>query len=155
MTAPPKPSTLLGQVQRFSLVGVLNTLVDFLVFTLLVQVGLHYVASQAVSYGCGLVSSFLLNRSWTFRSQRADDRLLVPRFLIVNLCAWAVLELALLALVGRAGLPAVLGKVLATPLSLAVNFLGNRYWVFRADSPALSESAEPGVPRPRSGRRDT
>jgi putative flippase GtrA len=141
MTTSQRPRAILIQVQRFSLVGVLNTLVDFLVYALLVQVGLYYLASQAAAYACGLACSFLLNRSWTFGYRRLKDRLLLPRFLAVNLCAWGVLELALFLLVGQARLPALLGKVLATPFSLTVNFLGNRLWVFRAQTPALPTPA--------------
>jgi putative flippase GtrA len=148
MTTAPKPRSLLVQVQRFSLVGVLNTLVDFLVFAGLVRLGLHYLASQAAAYACGLACSFLLNRSWTFGHQ-GKDRLLLPRFLAVNLCAWGVLELGLLLFVGKAGLPALLGKVLATPFSLTVNFLGNRLWVFRAEppTPALEVRPPPNAQR--------
>jgi putative flippase GtrA len=146
MTTPPRPRALLVQVKRFSLVGVLNTLVDFLVYALLVRAGLHYLASQAVAYACGLGCSFVLNRSWTF-GHRGADRLLFPRFLAVNLCAWGVLELALFILVGRAGLPAILGKVLATPFSLTVNFVGNRFWVFRDRARSAPDSA--GSPPPQ------
>jgi putative flippase GtrA len=143
MTTPPKRSALLVQLQRFSLVGVGNTLVDFLVFALLVRAGLHYLAAQLSSYACGLACSFLLNRSWTFGYRRGEGSLLLPKFLAVNLCAWAVLELALFVLVGKAGLAEILGKVLATPFALAVNFAGNRYWVF-AGTPSISE---PGAPQ--------
>jgi len=143
MTTSPRTTALFDQVKRFSLVGVLNTLVDFLVYALLVQVGLHYLASQAIAYACGLGCSFFLNRSWTFGYRVREDRLLVPRFLVVNLCAWGVLEAALFVLVGQAGLRPLLGKVLATPFSLTVNFLGNKFWVFRTTAPATAEPPDP------------
>lgn len=138
MTTPQRPHALLVQARRFSLVGVLNTLVDFLVYGVLVHLGLHYLWSQAAAYACGLACGFLLHRAWTFGDRRWPVGLVLPKFLAVNLCAWAVLELCLFVLVGQAGLPAVAGKVLATPFSLTVNFLGNRHWVFRAGTPSAS-----------------
>lgn len=139
MTTPPKRSGLLVQLQRFSLVGVANTLLDFVVYALLVRAGVHYLAAQVLSYACGLACSFLLNRSWTFGYRRGEGSLILPKFLVVNLCAWAVLELALFILVGKAGVAAIAGKVLATPFSLAVNFAGSRYWVFRSRTAPMSE----------------
>jgi putative flippase GtrA len=153
MMPTTRPSALLlAQAARFSLVGVLNTLVDFAVFALLVRAGLHYLAAQVGAYACGLTCSFLLNRSWTFRYRGSGDPLLPARFLLVNLCAWSVVELALLLLVGRAELSALAVKVLATPLSLAVNFLGNRFWVFRAPTLAHPQSA---TSSPKTGSGDT
>ena len=37
------------QFIKFGLVGVLNTLVDFLVYQLLVYLGLHYAPAQCIS----------------------------------------------------------------------------------------------------------
>ena len=54
------------QFIKFGLVGVLNTLVDFLVYQLLVYLGLHYAPAQCISYTCGLLNSYFFNSRWTF-----------------------------------------------------------------------------------------
>ena len=53
------------QFIQFGFVGVLNTLVDFLVFQALnLLAGWTYLA-QVVGYSCGVVNSYLWNSNWT------------------------------------------------------------------------------------------
>ena len=58
------------QFVKFGLVGVINTLVDFLVFQVLnLLVGWTYLA-QIAGYCCGIVNSYLWNSNWTFKETK-------------------------------------------------------------------------------------
>lgn len=50
------------QFIKFGLVGVLNTLVDFLVYQLLVYLGLHYAPAQCISYTWRAVEQLLFQQ---------------------------------------------------------------------------------------------
>lgn len=54
---------------KFCIVGGLNKAIDFLVFSFLSYLGVYYIIAQCVSYGCGVLNSYLLNRAWTFQQQ--------------------------------------------------------------------------------------
>jgi putative flippase GtrA len=55
---------------RFGLVGVLNTVVGLaIIFAAKAFLGLGDLAANLLGYGLGLVCSFVLNRSWTFRHE--------------------------------------------------------------------------------------
>lgn len=57
----------LKHITRFSLVGVANTIIDFLIFTLFNSfIGLNYLVSQIFGYSFGIANSFVLNKKWTF-----------------------------------------------------------------------------------------
>lgn len=52
---------------KFGLVGIGNTMVDFAVYTLLVSfTGIDAVICNVISYMCGVLNSFVLNKVWTF-----------------------------------------------------------------------------------------
>ncbi|MEK1833354.1 GtrA family protein [Priestia megaterium] len=36
---------------------------------MLSYLGVYYIIAQCVSYGCGVLNSYLLNRTWTFQQQ--------------------------------------------------------------------------------------
>jgi putative flippase GtrA len=56
-----------SRVLKFGAVGAVNTLVDFLVFTLCSELGLLAPArAQTAGYLAGIVCSFVLNRTFTF-----------------------------------------------------------------------------------------
>ena len=65
-------------------VGVLNTSIDFVLFTVLVNgAGWAPVPANIVSYGTGIVNSFVVNKFWTFRDSTPLARSAAPfaRFL--------------------------------------------------------------------------
>ena len=121
-----------AQLVKFGLVGVANTLIDFGIFVLLHgYLRVFYALAQVISYSCGMTNSYFLNKFWTFQSKEAIRLAEVVKFVVVNLLSLGV-SLVLLYLVrGRGNWGVVESKVLATLGSLLVNFLGNKFWVFR------------------------
>jgi len=62
-------------ISRFSMIGIANTLIDFLVFTILISLlGINYTLSQAMGYGCGVANSFIFNKNWTFKIEMLGKR---------------------------------------------------------------------------------
>ena len=122
---------------KFAVIGVSNTLVDYLVFFLLNNISpTGYGVNQAISYTCGMLNSFILNRQWTFSDSRGNRK--IPgqfwRFIVVNGISLAVTVETMTVLVYTLGLNAYLAKVLVILIAQAINFLGYRLWVFRKPS---------------------
>ncbi len=124
----------------FGIVGCINTLVDFLVFTLCYSaIGLEESWSQVVGYGTGVICSFLLNRRFTFRdgTRRLWGQVLL--FIAVNLVsmvlsAWLIevlTDTALPALWGAWRYNAYAAKIFVTLLVMVINFFGYKHLVFR------------------------
>ena len=122
----------LKRILKFGLTGVANTLVDVGVCWILNQLlGMNIYLANVIGYGAGMLNSYLVNRSWTFASR---DRLLsmqLVRFLLVNLSALALSTLLIRLLTGF-GLGDMRAKLGATGITLVVNFLASRFWVFRS-----------------------
>jgi len=72
------------QFVKFNIVGILNTVVDFLVYTALTEL-LHlvYIPAKIISYTCGVVNSYIFNTSWTFKKERNRDKKEMFLFLLV------------------------------------------------------------------------
>ena len=122
---------------KFAVIGVSNTLVDYLVFFLLNNISpTGYGVNQAISYTCGMLNSFILNRRWTFSDSRENRK--IPgqfwRFIVINGISLAVTVVTMTVLVYTLGLNAYLAKVLVILIAQAINFLGYRLWVFRKPS---------------------
>lgn len=58
----------------FGLVGVLNTAVDFVVYWALLQLSVYYIVANVLSYGAGMLNSYVWNKYLTFRSKKSDDQ---------------------------------------------------------------------------------
>ncbi|WP_010272225.1 GtrA family protein [Paenibacillus senegalensis] len=121
------------QLIKFNMVGVLNTLVDFLIYTLLFSLGMHYMIAQVAAYAGGMTNSYLFNRYWTFGSAgaAAGGIATMARFAAVNGVTLG-LSLLLLYLLGeRAGMHPLMAKVLVVGATMVINFVGTKFWVFR------------------------
>lgn len=115
---------------KFGLTGVMNTLVDYAVFLVLSYIGVNIYLSQVASYSCGMLNSYVVNRSWTFNSQKRFFGAQMIRFIVVNLSLLA-LSLGVLWLGTRLGYGKLLSKLGATAVTLVLGFIVNRLWVFK------------------------
>jgi len=111
----------------------MNTAVDFGVFMILNRyLGLVYAMSQVISYSCGMVNSYFLNKFWTFQKREGFTAIEVTKFILVNLSSLGISLLVLYILQSKWSWEVLPSKVLATGFSVGVNFLGNKFWVFEA-----------------------
>lgn len=117
--------------RRFSFVGLINTLLDFSVFSLLFYLyGVSYVIAHVVAFLIAVTNSFLLNSLWTFKNLKRD-RLVrqIAAFLAVGLVGLA-LTTATIYLLGQY-IPVLLAKLAAVGVSMVWNYLGSWLFVFR------------------------
>lgn len=116
----------------FAIVGVSNTLVDLIVYWLLLQLSVYYVIANVVSYGAGMLNSYLWNRNVTFKENRADrSKQTIIRFIVWNASTLLLSTGIIYCLTELFELHALLSKIIATCIVLAIQFLGNKLWVFK------------------------
>ncbi len=78
------------QFIKFSAVGMTNTLVDFVVYSILTHFGLNYILSQVISYSAGILNSYIWNSLWTFKKERNNSFKTVFMFVVVNVLSLGV-----------------------------------------------------------------
>lgn len=140
---------------KFGLIGVLNTLVDFVVFYFMnkligdgptvVALGMTLVMgpyiSNFVSYVVANVHSFLWNKFWTFKKKERITRQEAIRYIItsvgyvvVSSICLAVFMPLLEAMPLPGGLAAnipLLAKIPTAGITIFYNYLMNKFWVFK------------------------
>ena len=142
------------QMIRFGLVGMLNTMVDYGVFYVLISwANLHKSISQVIATGIAMCGSFLINRHWTFRKTGHGTVGEVVRFVLTNVASMltaiafthlfydilhaermvnSILTGMGISYMVEGDMAVMACKFLATAFSLAVNFIGNKFWVFKS-----------------------
>jgi len=135
----------IAQFARFAAVGVVNTAVTLVAYHGLLVAGLQFRVASAIGYTLGGLTSYAINRSWTFAGQTASHRQAGPRFFVVlglGLLTDVVLISVLVEDLGAAKLAA---QVLVAPVVALQGFVLARWWAFRAPAtPALGPSAPVG-----------
>jgi putative flippase GtrA len=122
------------QLVRFALVGVLNTVVGYsVIFACMYLLGMKPVSSNMVGYAFGLVVSYTLNRSFTFRSAAAKKREIM-RFLTIFMIAYLTNIGVLVLLTDHAGVHKGWAQLLAGAVYTVLFFVLSKYYVF-VDTP--------------------
>ena len=116
---------------KFGITGVMNTLVDFVVFMLLTHVGLNLYFSQVVSYSCGMLNSYIVNRSWTFKAKGKFFGGQMMRFITANLTLLMISVLLLWFFTNKLGFIKIVAKLFTTAIIMLAGFTVNRLWVFK------------------------
>ncbi len=124
------------QFVKFGLVGGLNTVIDYALFTTFFYVfHIHYLLANAMSFTIAVTNSYVLNRRWTFRSDNPRWHTEAIKFMVVNLIGLGLSESLLFILVDRLHIHQLIAKALAIIIVLFWNFIGTRFWAFRPTSP--------------------
>ncbi len=137
------------QFLRFASWGVVNTLVDFLLYLVLVVAGLPVVAANFVSTSAGMCVSFYGNRRFVFGASGRTTRALVLFLVVAGTGVWLIQPAVILATaswlpLGDVRIPGVetwLPKAAAIAMAMVWNFLLYKHLVFRRPARALQADA--------------
>lgn len=145
------------QVSKFAMVGVLNTLIDLVLFNIIRKFGkVKPVVASYISSTFAMLNSYVLNKYWTFSSQSSTDGVseavrffgttIIGVYGIHNGLVWVFTEkftwpanlaysitskLPILKKLSKEFVRDNIGKVMGIFGSLAWNFVLYKFWVFK------------------------
>ncbi len=135
---------VLFQMAKFAQVGVLNTLIDFGIFNLLIWItgiisGTGIILLNTLSILVAIINSYFWNKYWTFSKKGGRIEREFLQFLVISIIGWA-LNTSIVFL-GTTFIEVQLGvsagawvnimKALAVVVSMTWNFLGYKFIVFK------------------------
>lgn len=119
------------QFLRFLTVGVINTVLGYcIIFACMYLAGLSAEVSNVIGYAVGLITSYLLNRNYTFRSKQRHHGEIV-RFIAVFAIAYAANFIALIVLIRELGVHEGASQILAGAVYVLTSYAMNKFYVFR------------------------
>jgi len=124
-------NSFFAQSIKYIVVGIINTLLTLVVIWLMRNV-FHtpLVVANVTGYVLGFINSFLLNRSWTFKSFN-DWKKEFIKFLMVFFICYLIQLGVLLLLEKYTGLKETYNVLIGMVVYTALNFLFNKYFTFK------------------------
>jgi len=119
---------VLNQFLKYNIVGIVNTLVGFIIIIVLMFAGLSPEVSNAIGYGIGAILSYYLNSKYTFESKSKDKKIILKFFLVLAI-AYALNFLTLQSL-----LPLInpyFSQVISAIVYTLSSFFLMKFFVFR------------------------
>lgn len=118
------------EFNKFVFVGILNTIVGYGLFAILIYLNVFYLLSLTVSHILGTLHSYLWNRFFTFKSANRVRQEL-PKFIVVYTLIYFLNFILLYIAVGLFRFNALISQLFILGLVTTISFVGQRYWTFR------------------------
>jgi len=120
---------ILNQLLKFSIIGILNTIVGYVLFIFFLK-WFNYIFALAISYLITIIHSYLWNKFWTFESKKSPIKEFL-RFISVYFVVFGANALTLFILIDTFNFQAWLAQLLSLSIITIISFCGHRYWSFR------------------------
>ncbi len=123
------------QFIKFGIVGVSNTLINYAVYFVLVSLGVHYLAGNAVGFFVSVANAFYWNNRVVFRRQEGRGRNLLHAF-VKSLVSYSFSSLFLTSVllylwVDCLQISPYLAAIINLAITVPLNFVLNKFWAFK------------------------
>jgi len=120
------------QIFKYGLVGIINTLITWLLLSILMNVfGVSYTTSNAVGYVAGFFNSFIMNKLWTFKANQVSTiRQFVKFTAVFAICYFIQLGLVIL-MVEKLSLGKNISQLIGMVIYTIIGFLLNKLFTFK------------------------
>ncbi len=117
------------ELLRFLVGGGSAVIVDFVLYHIFMEVGITLSVAKGLSFFCGAVVGFVINKLWTFESKGFSKGEIVRYVILYSItaCINALVNMAVLMMTSLS----FLAFLCATGVSTILNFLGQKFFVFR------------------------
>lgn len=133
-----------SQFIKFSIIGILNTLVDWFIFFLitsfLIKAKNFEPIVKSVAFICAVVNSYIFNTLWTFKKEynnsiektyKNKKRIIFSKFILVSLIGWTINLLVFNYFRFNLNSTKLLALIFASGFALIWNFIANKIWTYR------------------------
>ena len=116
---------------RFNAVGLVGVAVQLAVLSLLVRLGVHYLAATAVAVEAAVLQNYYWHTRWTWKGREGS----LWRFHLANGLISMISNLVWMRIfTGWLGLPPAAANLMAIALTSIANFFFGDRWVFQRGS---------------------
>ena len=121
------------QFSKYSLVGVINTITDFLIFTILISlIGINVYIANTLAFIAAVTQSYILNHRWTFRQKTHNHTVLrYLKFVAIN--AGGVVISTIVLFFTAEFMHPLIGKLCAAVLVVIWGFTLSKIYIFNQD----------------------
>ena len=119
---------------KFSIVGVSNTLLNFVIFILLNNIGINYIVASIIAYSISIINSYFWNSRLVFKYDNKNKKSILIKFIILNLIGLSINAVLMATLVGVLAIKKIVAMFIVSLLVMCINYILNKIWVFKKES---------------------
>lgn len=124
------------QFLKFGVGGVLNNVVYYFVYILVIMMLNNYTLANAMAFLASVVNAFFWNNRFVFSGEAQDNRKVLAKTFLKTFISYATTGLILNTIllymwIEWMSIHPLIAPLLNLVVTIPMNFLLNKYWVFR------------------------
>jgi len=131
-------SKLLFQFIKFGIVGLSNTAISYIIYSLLVYVGLHYIIASVIAFVISVLNSFFWNNKYVFKKGDNQKRniilSLIKTYLSYAFTGLILQNILLFVFISILHISKYLAPLFGLVITIPLNFILNKLWAFKSET---------------------
>ena len=121
---------IIKQVIKFGIVGVIATLIDYIILFILTEyVGLYYLISSIISFSISLIFNYILSIIWVFNIKNKQTYKELLLFVILSIVGLIINQIILYFCTDILNCYYMISKMIATVIVMIYNFITRKKFI--------------------------
>lgn len=116
------------QFIKFGMVGLTNTLLNWLIYYILISLGVFYIIAYIVGFIISILNSYILNTFFVFKKDNRSHMVSLFKMTIAYSFTMILGSGLLFLLIDIFSISQLIAPVIVLLLTVPINFLINKYW---------------------------
>jgi putative flippase GtrA len=129
-------NSLLVQFFKFGIVGFSNTVISYIIYSVLVYVGLHYLIASIIAFFISVLNSFFWNNKYVFkkidRQKRNILKSLVKTYVSYAFTGLFLQNVLLFVFIDILFMSKYVAPIFGLLITVPLNYILNRQWAFKS-----------------------
>ncbi len=134
MKAPEKINSL-WQFVKFGIVGVSNTLIAYVVYSVCVFWGVHYLVANAIGFFISVLNAYFWSDRFVFKKEEGESRnalwTLAKTYIAYGSTGLFLASVLLYLYVDKLQISEYIAQLLVLVVTIPLNFFINKFWSFK------------------------
>jgi len=127
--------TLLIQFIKFGIVGLSNTAISYIIYSVLVYIGLHYLPASIIAFIISVLNSFFWNNKYVFKKGDEQKRYivysLIKTYISYAFTGLILQNIFLFFFIDILHISKYLAPFFGMVVTIPLNFVLNKKWAFQ------------------------
>ena len=123
------------QFIKFGIVGLSNTVICYITYVVLIFLNIHYLLASCIGFLVSIINAFYWNNKVVFTVQRKEEglwwKVFLKMFITYAITGLFLNNILLILWVNIWENGEISGPIINLFFTIPINFLLNKYWVFR------------------------
>lgn len=124
------------QFIKFGMVGILNTVISYVVYAILVNIGIFYLLASIAGFFLSVLNSFYWNQKFVFKLEEGRERnwwkTLFKTFMAYAGTGLILSNILLWIQVDILKVHQLLAPIINLIITIPTNYLLNKYWAYKS-----------------------